>query len=71
MYTGLRGITNPEESANRSSLLCTVIIMALQRDNGAMIRTMRRDKLMGNVHLMEVTLTSWRVLFGLCKSLFL
>ncbi len=47
-------------------LFCTIIIMAFQRDNAATIGTMRRDKLMGNVHLVEVTLTSWRVLFGLC-----
>jgi hypothetical protein len=50
----------------RDHLFCAIIIMAFQRDNAATIGTMRRDKLMGNVHLVEVTLTSWRVLFGLC-----
>jgi hypothetical protein len=41
------------------------------KKNVAMIGTMRRDILVDNFYSVEVTMTSWRVFFGLCKLLFL
>jgi hypothetical protein len=35
------------------------------------IGIVRRDRLMGNFHLVEAILTSWRVFSKLCKLLFL
>ncbi len=40
-------------------------------DNIAMTRTVRMNRLMNNFHPLVVTLTSWEVLFELCKLLFL
>jgi hypothetical protein len=40
--------------------------MTLQRDNVAMIRIMRKDRLVGGV-----TLAGWRVVSRLCKLMFL
>jgi hypothetical protein len=45
--------------------------MTLQRDNVAMTRTMKRDRLVGNFHLVEVIQTCWKIFFKLCKLLFL
>jgi hypothetical protein len=32
-----------------------------------MIGTMKRDRLVDKFYSVEVTMTSWRVFFGLCK----
>jgi hypothetical protein len=39
--------------------------------NVAMKGTMRRDIMVNIFYLVEVTLRSWRIFFGLCKLLFL
>jgi hypothetical protein len=43
----------------------------LFREAATRIETVRRDRPMDNFHLMEVTLTSWRIPSGLSKLLFL
>ncbi len=47
------------------------MIVTLQKDNITMIRIMKKDRLMGNFHLVEVTLTRWKMPSKLCKLMFL
>jgi hypothetical protein len=44
---------------------------SIREDNLALARMVRRDRLMGNFHLMKVILTSEKVSFELWKLLFL
>jgi hypothetical protein len=45
--------------------------MILQKDSTTMIGTLRKDKLVNNFHPMKITLTIWKVSFGLCNLLIL
>jgi hypothetical protein len=47
------------------------MIVTLQKDSDVMIGAMRRDKLVDNFQVMEITLTIWKVSFTLCKLLIL
>jgi hypothetical protein len=47
------------------------VIVTLQKDNVAMIRIMKKDRLMNNFHLVEITLTRWKIPSKLCKLMFL
>jgi hypothetical protein len=54
-------------STNPFRMQHVVMVVTMQKDNA--IETGRRDRLLNNFHfhLVEVTLTCWRVFFGLCK----
>lgn len=47
------------------------VIVILYRDNITVTETIRKDRLMDNFHLVQITLTNWIVFFGLSKLLFL